>query len=151
MRQDSYSWSPWQSHVGIRTRHTEQFMGNENKTGLNELTERSSTTDADHYLHSSTTMGKYDCKSNVFAWEKYFLLNGTESRVAGGVIDAPIFKRESGATLPLCSTIKTAEHHSNSPAGVRPQRGRQKFRKATKMRWCSSGWNGSCGVQRACL
>jgi len=25
--------------VGIRTRHTEQFMGNENKTGLNELTE----------------------------------------------------------------------------------------------------------------
>lgn len=78
-------------------------MGNENKTGLNELTERSSTTDADHYLHSSTTMGKYDCKSNVFAWEKYFLLNGTESRVAGGVIDAPIiFKRESGAPRYHC-------------------------------------------------
>lgn len=61
-------------------------MGNENKTELNELTGRSSTTDADHYLHSSTTMGKYDCESNVFAWEKYFPLNDTEPCVPGGIM-----------------------------------------------------------------
>lgn len=59
------------------SRHTEQFMGNENKTGLNELAGRSSITSADHYLHSSTTLDKYDCRS-FFAWKQYFPLNSTE-------------------------------------------------------------------------
>lgn len=55
----------------------EQFMRKENKMALNEPTAGDRSADADHYLHSSTPFStKYDCRSNVSAWERYFPLNG---------------------------------------------------------------------------
>lgn len=108
------------------SRHIEQFMENENKTELNELTTRSSTTDVDHYLHSSIPIGKYNCWSNIFMWEKYFSLNNTEL-VWVSHRCLVIFKWERYFLAPRLKRLKTVECNSNSPKNILTQ-GERKFR-----------------------